>query len=424
MKSNVISIVLGGGRGTRLNPLTLTRSKPAVPIAGKYRLVDIPISNCLNSGLNRIFVLTQYNSASLNSHIKNTYNFSVFDKGFVDILAAEQNMDGDRWYQGTADAVRRIRRYLEVHDYDYILILSGDQLYQMDFQALIDFHIKNRSKITLATIPVSAKDATSFGILKSNEKSYITSFIEKPSADLLLDWKSEVSPEMKAAGREYLASMGIYMFDKGVLSDLLTEDEGLDFGKELIPYAIENSKVYSYQYDGYWTDIGNIDSFFEANIGLTDDIPEFNLFDSNTIFSRSRMLPPSKFAGCLLDRVIVADGCIINADKVERSVIGIRSRIGKGTVIRNTYMMGADYYQDLDEIARDLEEGRPLIGVGERCYIENVIIDKSACIGNNVRINGGAHLADGDFDTYTVRDGIVVIKKKAVIPNNTVIGAI
>lgn len=424
MKSNVISIVLGGGRGTRLNPLTLTRSKPAVPIAGKYRLVDIPISNCLNSELNRIFVLTQYNSASLNSHIKNTYNFSVFDKGFVDILAAEQNMDGDRWYQGTADAVRKIRRYLEVHDYDYILILSGDQLYQMNFQKLIDFHIQNSAKITLATIPVSAKDATSFGILKSNEESQITSFIEKPSADLLGEWKSEVSEEMRNNGREYLASMGIYMFDKGVLADLLIENDGLDFGKELIPYAIEKSDVFSYQYDGYWTDIGNIDSFFEANIGLTDDIPAFNLFDSNTIFSRSRMLPPSKFAGCLLDRVIVADGCIINADKVERSVIGVRSRIGRGTVIRNTYMMGADYYQDLDEITQYQRVGRPLIGVGERCYIDNTIIDKSACIGNDVRINGGKHLEDGDFDTYTVRDGIVVIKKKAVIPNNTVIGAI
>lgn len=406
-----------------MNPLTLTRSKPAVPIAGKYRLVDIPISNCLNSGLNRIFVLTQYNSASLNSHIKNTYNFSVFDKGFVDILAAEQNMDGDRWYQGTADAVRRIRRYLEVHEYDYILILSGDQLYQMDFQELINFHIQNKAKITLATIPVTAKDATSFGILKSNEEGHITSFIEKPSTDLLGEWKSEVSNEMKSNGREYLASMGIYMFDKGVLADLLIENDGLDFGKELIPYAIEKSDVFSYQYDGYWTDIGNIDSFFEANIGLTDDIPAFNLFDSNTIFSRSRMLPPSKFAGCLLDRVIVADGCIINADKVERSVIGVRSRIGRGTVIRNTYMMGGDYYQDLDEISRYQKVGKPLIGVGERCYIDNTIIDKSACIGNDVRINGGKHLEDGDFDTYTVRDGIVVIKKKAVIPNNTVIGA-
>jgi glucose-1-phosphate adenylyltransferase len=423
MKPSVISIVLGGGKGTRLNPLTLTRSKPAVPIAGKYRLVDIPISNCLNSGFNRIFVLTQYNSASLNSHIKNTYNFSVFDKGFVDILAAEQTMDGDNWYQGTADAVRRVRKYLEGHIYDYILILSGDQLYQMDLQELLDAHINSGAEITLATIPVNAKDATSFGILKSDENNTITSFIEKPKTELLVDWNSEVSPEMKQQGREYLASMGIYVFNKNKLSDLLENHEGLDFGKELIPFAIETSRVYSFQYDGYWTDIGNIDSFFEANIGLTDDIPSFNLFDSNTIYSRSRMLPPSKYAGCLLDRVIVAGGCIINADKIERSVIGVRSRIGKGTVIRNTYMMGADRYQSLEEIQEGQRLSRPLVGVGERCYIDNAIIDKSARIGNDVRINGGKHLEDGDYETYTVRDGIVVIKKKAIIPNNTVIGA-
>ena len=423
MKPSVISIVLGGGKGTRLNPLTLTRSKPAVPIAGKYRLVDIPISNCLNSGFNRIFVLTQYNSASLNSHIKNTYNFSVFDKGFVDILAAEQTNDGDNWYQGTADAVRRVRKYLEGHVYDYILILSGDQLYQMDFQELIEAHIDSGAEITLATIPVNAKDATSFGILKSDENNMITSFIEKPKTELLADWGSEVSPEMKQQGREYLASMGIYVFNKGKLQDLLETHEGLDFGKELIPFAIETSEVYSFQYDGYWTDIGNIDSFFEANIGLTDDIPAFNLFDSNTIYSRARMLPPSKYAGCLLDRVIVAGGCIINADKIERSVIGVRSRIGKGTVIRNTYMMGADRYQSLEEIQDGQRSSQPLVGVGERCYIDNAIIDKSARIGNDVRINGGKHLEDGDFETHTVRDGIVVIKKKAIIPNNTVIGA-
>lgn len=423
MKPSVISIVLGGGRGTRLNPLTLTRSKPAVPIAGKYRLVDIPISNCLNAGYNRIFVLTQYNSASLNSHIKNTYNFSVFEKGFVDILAAEQTNDGDKWYEGTADAVRRIGRYLEAHEYEYILILSGDQLYQMDFQKLIDFHIEKNAKITLATIPVNAKDATSFGILKSDENDRITSFIEKPKSDLLVDWSSEVSDAMKGQGREYLASMGIYVFNKHELLNLLKTTDGLDFGKELIPHAIEHSDVYSFQYDGYWTDIGNIDSFFEANIGLTDDIPLFNLFDSNTIYSRSRMLPPSKYAGCLLDRVIVAGGCIINADKIERSVIGVRSRIGKGTVIRNTYMMGSDHYQNLDDILAAQKANRPLVGVGERCYIDNAIIDKSACIGNDVRITGGEHIEDGDFDTHTIKDGVVVIKKRAILPNNTVIGS-
>jgi len=422
MKPSVISIVLGGGRGTRLNPLTSTRSKPAVPIAGKYRLVDIPISNCLNAGYNRIFVLTQFNSASLNTHIKNTYNFSIFDKGFVDILAAEQTHDGDDWFQGTADAVRKISRYLEVHDYEYILILSGDQLYQMDFCKLIDFHVAKGAEITLATIPVNSKDATSFGILKSDENDLITSFIEKPKKELLVDWSSEVSDEMKGQGREYLASMGIYVFSKGKLKELLETNAGLDFGKELIPYAIETCDVWSFQYDGYWTDIGNIDSFFEANIGLTDDIPQFNLFDSNTIYSRARMLPPSKFAGCLLDKVIVAGGCIINADKIERSVIGVRSRIGKGTFIKNTYMMGADRYQTIDDIQQAENSGEPLVGVGERCYIENAIIDKSARIGNDVRIKGGSHLPDGDFDTHTIKDGIVVVKKKAILQSNTIIG--
>jgi len=423
MTPKVISIVLGGGRGSRLAPLTDKRSKPAVPIAGKYRLVDIPISNCLNSGFNRIFVLTQYNSASLNTHIKNTYNFSVFSKGFVDIIAAEQTMEGDRWFQGTADAVRHSMRYMVNYDYDFILILSGDQLYQIDFQEMIEFHISKKAEITIATIPVNAKDATYFGILKSDEEGNITSFIEKPKTELLVDWSSEVSDDMKAVGREYLASMGIYVFSKGVLADLLTLNEGLDFGKELIPDAIHDEKrVVSYQYDGYWTDIGNIDSFFEANIGLTDEIPAFNLFDNQSIFTRPRMLPPSKIAATTLINAIVADGCIVAAKEIERSVIGIRSRIGKGTIIRNTYMMGSDFYQSLDELENAKTNNEPVIGVGEDCYIDTAILDKNCFIGNHVQIRGGTHLPDGDFKTHTVKDGIIVVKKRAVIPDNTVIG--
>lgn len=423
MTPKVISIVLGGGRGSRLAPLTDKRSKPAVPIAGKYRLVDIPISNCLNSGFNRIFVLTQYNSASLNTHIKNTYNFSVFSKGFVDIIAAEQTMEGDRWFQGTADAVRHSMRYMVNHEYDFILILSGDQLYQIDFQEMIEFHISKKAEITIATIPVNAKDATSFGILKSDEENNITSFIEKPRTELLADWSSEVSDDMKATGREYLASMGIYVFSKGVLADLLTLNTGLDFGKELIPDAIsEEKKVISYQYDGYWTDIGNIDSFFEANIGLTDEIPAFNLFDNQSIFTRPRMLPPSKIASTTLINAIVADGCIIAAQEIERSVIGIRSRIGKGTTIKNTYMMGSDYYQNLEELERARTNNEPIIGVGEDCYIDTAILDKNCFIGNHVQIKGGSHLEDGDFKTHTIKDGIIVVKKRAVIPDHTVIG--
>ncbi|TYP97810.1 glucose-1-phosphate adenylyltransferase [Sphingobacterium allocomposti] len=422
MIHKVVSLVLGGGRGTRLFPLTQQRSKPAVPIAGKYRLVDIPISNCLNSGYNKIFVLTQFNSASLNKHIKNSYNFSIFSKGFVDILAAEQTMEGDRWFEGTADAVRRTQKNLHNVDYEYVLILSGDQLYQMDYSLLVDFHVANGGDVTIATIPVNGRDATGFGILKANEKNEITAFTEKPDKDEVLNWASEVSDAMEQQGRLYLASMGIYVFSKGVLRTLLKDNPGMDFGKEIIPDAIGNLNVLSYQFDGYWTDIGTIRSFFDANIGLTDDIPNFNLFEE-TVYTRARMLPPSKISGTTLNNTIVADGCILNGDKLERSVIGIRSRIGKGTVIKSTYMMGTDFYEHLEEV---LELGTtqqpPPIGVGERCYIENAILDKNCRIGNDVRIKGGAHLPDGDFETHTIQDGIVVVKKGAVIPNGVTIG--
>ncbi len=421
MSSKVISVVLGGGQGSRLFPLTVTRSKPAVPIAGKYRLVDIPISNCLNSNISRIFVLTQFNSASLNKHIKNTYHFSIFSDAFVDILAAEQTPGNEGWFQGTADAVRQSLLHLNAHDFEYILILSGDQLYQMDFDEMIKNHEKTKAQISIATIPVHAKDATGFGILKTDEKSLITSFIEKPAAELLPDWQSEVSREMKDQGRNYLASMGIYIFNKEVLYKLLEEDSHTDFGKEIIPGAIDHYRVTSYQYEGYWTDIGTIASFFDANIDLTDDIPKFNLFDKRSIFSRARMLPPSKISGTTLEKTIISDGCIINASRVERSVIGIRTRIGTGTTIVNSYVMGSDYYQTLDQIEAHTSSGKPLMGIGDRCYIKNAILDKNCYIGNDVRINGGSHLPDGDFEKYTVKDGIVVVRKNAEIPNGFVI---
>ncbi|MDF2517225.1 MAG: glucose-phosphate adenylyltransferase [Sphingobacterium sp.] len=422
MAHKVVSLILGGGRGSRLYPLTQQRSKPAVPIAGKYRLVDIPISNCLNSGYNKIFVLTQFNSASLNTHIKNAYNFSIFSKGFVDILAAEQTNEGDRWFQGTADAVRRTHKHLLNVDYDYVLVLSGDQLYQMDYSALVDFHVQNGGHITIATIPVNVHDATGFGILKANEANVITAFTEKPNKEEVLNWSSEVSGEMAKCGRNYLASMGIYVFSKGVLLNLLLSNPGMDFGKEILPDAINKYKVLSYQFDGYWTDIGTIRSFFDANIGLTADVPDFNLFDE-TVFTRARMLPPSKVSGTTLNNTVIADGCILNADKLERSVIGIRSRIGEGTVMKSTYMMGSDYYEQLEEV---IELGNtqkpPPVGVGERCYIENAILDKNCRIGNDVRIKGGSHLKDGDFQTHTICDGIVVVKKNAVISNSVSIG--
>jgi glucose-1-phosphate adenylyltransferase len=420
MTSKVISIVLGGGQGSRLSPLTATRSKPAVPIAGKYRLVDIPISNCLHSGITRIYVLTQFNSASLNKHIKNTYHFSSFSDAFVDILAAEQTPSNVTWYQGTADAVRQSLHHLAVHEFEYVLILSGDQLYQMDFEEMINQHMEADADISIATIPVDAADVPGFGILKTDENNMVTAFIEKPKKDFE-SWASDVSDEMKAEGRVYLASMGIYIFNRKLLYDLLEGNDRTDFGKEIIPQSIEQYKVASYQYEGYWTDIGTIPSFFEANLGLTDNIPKFNLFGENHIYTRARMLPPTKISGTLLEHSIVADGCIINAKQITRSLIGIRTRIGVDTTIENCYVMGSDSYQTLEQIAELKLSDSPIMGIGDRCQIKNAIIDKNTYIGNDVKINMGDPLPDGDFGTHTVQDGIVVIKKRAIIPNGTVI---
>jgi glucose-1-phosphate adenylyltransferase len=420
MTSKVICIVLGGGQGSRLSPLTATRSKPAVPIAGKYRLVDIPISNCLHSGINRIYVLTQFNSASLNKHIKNTYHFSNFDEAFVDILAAEQTPTSGAWFQGTADAVRQSLHHLAVHEFEYVLILSGDQLYQMDFEEMIDNHIKAEAEISIATIPVHVNDVPGFGILKTDADNWVTSFIEKPKSGFE-NWTSEVSPEMEAQGRFYLASMGIYIFNRKLLYELLNGNDRTDFGKEIIPQSIGEHKVLSYQYEGYWTDIGTIPSFFDANLGLTDDIPQFNLFDKNYIFTRARMLPPTKISGTHLDKAIVADGCIISASHITRSIIGIRTRIGIGTTIENCYVMGSDSYQTLEQIEESRVSDSPIMGIGDRCYIKNAIIDKNTYIGNDVKINCGTKLEDGDYGTHTVQDGIVVVKKRAIIPNGTVI---
>ena len=424
ISKSVVAVILGGGAGSRLYPLTASRSKPAVPIAGKYRLVDIPISNCINSHINRMFVLTQFNSASLNKHIKNTYHFSAFSTGFVDILAAEQTPDNPGWFQGTADAVRQSLRHISNLEFEYILILSGDQLYQMDFSDMLNNHIKNEADISIATIPVDELDASEFGILKSNEAGMITSFIEKPKKDILPDWVSDTGTEMQQNGKHYLASMGIYIFSKQVLYNLLNEvhPTATDFGKEIIPNSIVSFKVASYQYEGYWTDIGNIHSFFEANLSLTEDIPPFNLFDNNkTVYSRARMLPPAKISGTTLEKTIIAEGSIINASRIEQSVVGIRSRIGHGTTVVNTYIMGNDYYETIEEMEVNTKKGLPMIGIGERCYIKDAIIDKNCRIGNDVRINGGKHLANTDHSLYSVKDGIIVVKKTAVLPDGFVI---
>ena len=383
--STVLGIILGGGQGSRLFPLTESRSKPAVPIAGKYRLVDIPISNCINSEIKRMYVLTQFNSASLNRHIKNTYHFSFFSKAFVDVLAAEQTPHNEGWFQGTADAVRQSMHHFVRQEFKYALILSGDQLYQMDYRLMLEEHIKSNAEISIATIPVNAKDATSFGILKSDDKNVITSFIEKPDAKLLPDWTSEVSKDMKKEGRKYLASMGIYIFNRDLLIELMNNPDTNDFGKEIIPQSIHDHKTISYQYEGYWTDIGNIDSFFDANLGLTDNIPSFDLYDrSKRIYTRARMLPTSKVSGTTLNKTVISEGCIVQAAKIERSVIGIRSRIGHESTVINTYMMGNDYYESLKEI----EENKigVLMGIGERCFIKNAIIDKNCRIGDDVEL--------------------------------------
>jgi glucose-1-phosphate adenylyltransferase len=417
----MISLILGGGAGSRLFPLTEKRSKPAVPIGGKYRLIDIPISNCINSGVKRMFVLTQYNSASLNAHIKNTYNFDTFTNGFVDILAAEQTPGNAQWFQGTADAVRQSRIHYERHDFDYVLILSGDQLYQMDFEAMAKKHIESNADITIACLPVNARDATGFGIMKVDDQGYIPRFIEKPKTGELSNWVSEVSPAQKKQGLEYMASMGIYIFNRKAMADLFDQlPDATDFGKEIIPTAIsEGRKVAAYQYDGYWTDIGTIRSFYEANIELTDHIPQFNLFDNrNRIYTRGRMLAPAKFyGGTQINRALIAEGSIIHARLIEGSIIGLRSRIGENTVIKDSIIMGNDKYQTLQDIATNPTD-IPM-GIGHYCHIEHAILDKDCRIGNNVVIKGGTHLPDADMPEYVIRDGVVVVKKGAVLPEGT-----
>lgn len=419
MEEETIAIILGGGRGTRLDPLTRHRSKPAVPIAGKYRLVDIPISNCLNSWIRKIFVLTQFNSASLNKHIKNTYNFDLFSHGFVDILAAEQTPKSTNWFQGTADAVRQSLHHLANYDYKHVLVLSGDQLYQMDYRKLLKVHEVEGADLTVATIPVKADEATGFGIMKTNKNGEIESFVEKPSFEDLNKWASDTSPEMKEKGKIYLASMGIYVFSKEILLRLFDENpDATDFGKEIIPKAIEEgSKVSSYSFNGYWTDIGTISSFFDANLELSNTVPEFNLYDNEqVIYTRARYLPASKLTGTNLERVLIAEGCIIEASRIEQSVIGIRARIGKGTTIESSIVMGNDTFATQKDIDHR-SDNRPLMGIGQRCFISRAIIDKNVRIGDDVKIVGGSNLNDGEYEKHSVVDGIVIIQKGEVIPD-------
>jgi glucose-1-phosphate adenylyltransferase len=424
--SNVLAVIMGGGQGTRLFPLTKERAKPAVPLAGKYRLVDIPISNCINSGIRRIYILTQFNSASLHRHLSQSYKFDHFTGGFVEILAAEQTFGNNSWYQGTADAVRKNMIHFLDHPFEYLLILSGDQLYRMNFRTVISEHIENGADITVATIPVGRTEAQSFGLMQIDENRHIKRFAEKPKDPAVLDsfrlhrdWypKLEITDDHDL----YLASMGIYVFSRGVVQKLLDNDL-TDFGKHIIPTAIDKYKICSHVYQGYWEDIGTIRAFFEANLDVASELPRFNFFDmSAPIFSRPRYLPGSKINGAAIDHAVVSDGCIITRASIAHCIIGVRSLVGEGTRLTRTILLGSDYYESLDSVRECDRTGRPRLGVGKNCRIENAIVDKNTRIGDNVIISPAGKPENVDHPLYYIRDGIVVIPKNAIIPHNTVI---
>lgn len=414
--TRVLAVILGGGRGTRLQPLTKLRAKPAVPIAGKFRLIDIPISNCINSGIKHIYVLTQFNHVSLNRHISQTYKFDTFSTGFIEVLAAHQTLASDQWYQGTADAVRQQLPHLRAQNMDYILILAGDHLYQMDYAQFVNFHRETDADVTVAVKPVSREQASDFGILRTDRSNRIVEFREKPPEDGLDALKSDTGEPDKP----FLASMGIYVFNRGLLVRLITGEKREDFGRHVIPYAINHLNVQAFKFRGYWEDIGTIKTFFRANLALTDPLPEFDLYHSEKpIYTRPRYLPPSKVYGCDIRRSMICEGCIIDTCEIERSIIGIRSKISPGSVLKNVIMMGADSYQTIQEIEIDRSAGSPNVGIGTNTVIGNAIIDKNARIGDNVRLVNEQGIMEGVFDTFEVREGIIVVYKNAIIMSGT-----
>ena len=421
----VLAIILGGGKGTRLYPLTKERSKPAVSFGGKYRIVDIPLSNCINSGYKKIYLLTQFNSASLHLHITNSYNFDRFSGGFVEILAAEQTLEHSGWYEGTADAVRKNFIHFKSQKPTHYVILSGDQLYKMDLRAFMDAHIKSGAEITIATTAVNRRDASGFGIMKIDSESRVKEFMEKPKPDMNIDaWK--IPAEARGAlppEKEYLASMGIYIFNAETMEEcLLGENEKYtDFGKEILPLAIGKKKISSYVFDGYWEDIGTIRSFYEANIALTEPYPAFDFYGNSTpIYTHMRNLPPSKINKADITASLTSEGCIITDCKLNKSVIGVRSIIESGTELDGVIMMGADYYDDEEEKQENRKKGIPCTGIGSNCKIANTIIDKNAKIGDNCKIGvSGKKYEDGDHGSFYSADGIIVIRKGATIPAGT-----
>jgi glucose-1-phosphate adenylyltransferase len=415
---DVLAVILGGGRGTRLHPLTLHRSKPAVPLAGKYRLIDIPISNCLNSDLRRIFVLTQYNSESLNKHIGMTYKFDLFSSAFVSILAAEQTDESGNWFQGTADAVRQNKRHLANHDFRDVLILAGDQLYLMDFARMLETHRRHVADVTVAVTPVAPEQAMGFGILKMNGLGRITQFEEKPAAERLPQLVSDIP----ALGSGLIASMGIYLFKREALESALKDPSLVDFGRHVIPDALSRLRVQAHVHRGYWEDVGTIRSYYHANLALCQPVPPFDFYDaSRPVYTHPRFLPASKVESCVVTNSLLSEGCIVVGANIERSVVGIRSRIGRGAQVRESLILGADYYETLGELDRSAGRGAPPIGVGEGSIVVGAILDKNARIGRDVRILNEAGVQEKDGDGYNIREGIVLVPKNGVIADGTVI---
>lgn len=421
---NLIALVLGGGVGSRLYPLTGYRSKPAVPLAGKYRLIDIPISNCINSDINSIYLLTQFNSVSLHRHIRQTYKFDTFSAGFVEILAAQQTLEGADWYQGTADAVRKQIKNVEQHGIEYVLILSGDQLYRMNFQDMLETHIAANADVTISTVPVTQDAASAFGIMRLDDTGQVRGFLEKPKTPEELEmvrtdaaWIS--SHGVESRGREYLASMGIYLFNRETLVDLLEGSEYEDFGREVFPMAIRTRKVQTHLFDGYWEDIGTIRAFYEANLHLADPVPPFDLNEEDApIYSRARFLPPTRLDGATVNNSLIADGCIIEPGaRIEHSVIGLRCRIGRDVHIRDSILMGADHYEVESQLQENTRKDQPRVGIGDGTHIHGAIIDKNCQIGRGVEILGGHELADGTYGPAIVRDGVTVLPKDSVLPD-------
>jgi len=424
--SKVLSIIMGGGQGTRLFPLTKERSKPAVPLAGKYRLVDIPISNCINSGLKRVYLLTQFNSASLHRHISQSFKFDHFSGGFVEILAAEQTFSDTSWYQGTADAVRKNLAHFKNQKFDYALILSGDQLYRMDFRQIIDQHAASGADLTIATIPVGRSETGALGIMQIDAEKRILRFEEKPKDPAVLDAMkipADWYPTFDLQGTDeyFLASMGIYVFNREVLLKLL-DNNFTDFGKHIIPGAINTHKVFSYIYQGYWEDVGTIRNFFDANLNLTTELPRFNFFDMEApIYTRPRFLPASKVNGASIDHAVVSEGCILNRCSIANSIVGVRSLVDEGSELNRVVMLGCDYYESESSIREHAAAGLPRVGVGKNTRIANTIIDKNARIGDGCVISPEGKEENMDHPLYFIRDGIVVIPKNGSIPHGTVI---